>query len=227
MLFSDMVQEVINIVQDSSFDDAIPGYINEAFLQASGRVNIPDLKRIGIASTVVDQMYTPLYGVPGGFSGRLTKILNTDVLRYANIETMTSAVINQGRALDEVGAVEMVALEGRNLWYYPTPETAQSIQCVMFSDPPVLIEDTDEPNFFPGVCHRNIGIHGAAFLAYGIIENDMTGPKVNTEYHFGMFEKGITQLVEWVARHRVHMISSSYDDTVVSTTAWNSSFARW
>lgn len=226
MLFSDMVQEVINIVQDSSFDDSIPGYINEAFLQASGRVNVPDLKRIGIATTVDDQMYVSLAGLSSGFGGRLAKFINNELARFNSIEDLANRVASESRVLTEVGAVEYVALEGRTLWYFPTPTTAESLQCILFSNPTLLVDDTDTPDEFPEICHRNIGIHGAAYLAFLVIEDGIEGDKVNTNFHYTMFEKGVQQLVEWVGRHRVHMITSTMNETV-STNDWNSTFPRW
>lgn len=226
MLFSEMVQEVINIVQDSSFDDSIPGYVNEAFLQASGRVNVPDLKRVGMATTVADQMYVSLAGLSSGFGGRLSKFINNELARFNSVEDLTSRIVSEGRVLGEEGAVEYVALEGRTLWYFPTPVTPESLQCILFSNPTLLENDNDTPDAFPEICHRNIGIHGAAYLAFLVIEDGIEGDKVNTNFHYTMFEKGIQQLVEWVGRHRVHMITSTLNETV-STNDWNSTFPRW
>ena len=222
MDFATMVQEVKNIVQDETFDASIAGYINDAFLQASGRINIPDLKRIGVANTT-SAMYTSLSGLTNGFGGRLSKMINRDLLRFDNIEDMTDWINSAGRSLTENGAVEAVALEGKNLWYFPTPSTKEMLQCIVFSNPAVMEDDDDEPYQFPEVCHRNIGIHGAAYLCYLIIEDGVDGVKTNTTFHYSLFEKGITQLLEWVGRHRVHRITSTLNDEV-ATTNFNS---RW
>lgn len=227
MLLSEMVLEVQNIIQDSTFDTSIEGYINEAFLQASGRVNIPDLKRVGLAETVEGQMFTPLYGIDGGFSGRLSKVLDTSISRFNSIEDLLDTVMTESRDITEVGPVEYVALEGRTLWYFPTPEVAQTIQCILFNNPTVMEFEDESPNEFPEICHRNIGIHGACFLAFQIIEDGIDGDKVNTNHHFTMYEKGIVQLVEWIGRHRPHVISSRGTDTLISTNSWNSTFSRW
>jgi hypothetical protein len=226
MLFSAMIQEVKNIVQDTSFDAAIPGYINEAFLQASGRINIPDLKRMGIATAIGGQNYVSLSGIPNGFSGRLTKVLDNTISRFKNIEDMFSWVTDHSRLTNEVGTIEAVTLEGKTLWYFPQPSSEQSISCILFSNPTPLEYDEDEPIEFPEVCHRNIGIHGAAFLCYLVIEDGIEGDKVNTNFHYGLFEKGVQQLLEWVGRHRVHMISST-SEAPEATTTWGSTFARW
>jgi hypothetical protein len=228
MQFSEMVQEVKNIIQDSSFDDSVPGYVNEAFLQASGRINIPDLKRIGVTTTITDQMYVSLAGLPDGFGGRLSKILNNDIQRYRCLEDLMSFILTNERLIDEVGTVEAVALEGKTLWYFPTPAVETDMSCILYSNPKLLEDDEDIPLAFPEQCHRNIGVHGAAFVAYGIIEDGIEGDKVNTNYHFTMFEKGIQTLMEWIGKNRINTISSTFnDDGVVSTVQWGSQFTRW
>ena len=149
MLFSEMIQEAKNIVQDDSFDSAIAGYVNEAFLQASGRVNIPDLKRVGLANTVLGQMYTPLTGITNGFSGRLSKIINTNIARYKSIEDLLTWISSQNRDITEIcelDSVEAVALEGKTLWYFPTPNDISFIQCILFNNPTVMVEDEDYPD---------------------------------------------------------------------------------
>lgn len=227
MLLSEIVQEVKNIVQDSTFDNAIVGYVNEAFLQASGRVNLPDLKRIGIAATVPGLQYVSLAGIANGFNGRLSKLLSTTILRFKSLEDLVSWVSDQSRDLSEVGAVEAVALEGKTLWYFPSPATTESIMCVLFSNPTQLAEDEDTPSEFPEVCHRNIGVHGAAYQAFQIIEDGIESDKINTTYHLQMFERGITQLLEWLGKHKVHMITSTMNDNTDFTQTWASSFTRW
>ena len=227
MTLAEMEQEAKNIIQDSSFDASIIGYINEAFLQASGRINIPDLKRIASPSTVTEQMYTQLYDIDGGFSGRLTKLMNSDILRFNTLEDMLTYIQERQRVLTETGSVEMVALEGRTLWYFPIPTTEETLTCILHNNPTVLEFADDMPVEFPEICHRNIGVHGAAFLAYDIIEDGIDGDKVNTNHHFAMFEKGITQLQEWIGRHRVHCITSTSMDTTIATNDWNSTFVRW
>lgn len=227
MQFSEMIQEVKNIIQDDTFDDSVAGYINEAFLQASGRINIPDLKRVGIATTISDQMFTSLAGISDGFSGRLSKVLSTTIQRFNSVEDLMSHILTSQRELTEVGSVEYVALEGKTLWYFPSPSTEEEIPCILFTNPTILEEDEDTPDFIPEICHRNIGVHGAAFLAYTQIEDGIDGEKVNSAYHYSLFEKGINSLQEWVGKNRINTICQAFNDDTVSTTQWGSVFERW
>lgn len=214
MTLSEMRAEVVNIVNDDTYNGSIDSYINEAFLQASGEVNLPDLKRIGVATTAKDLLYVSLAGLRDGFNGRLSKLLDDTIERYDTVETMLSAISAQTRELTENGAVEMVALEGKTLWYFPIPQLPQRIFAVLFSNPPKLEADDDVPYAFPEVCHRNIGIHGAAMMHFALIEDGIEGEKVNTTYHAAMYARGVNQLKEWIGKHRIHHISSTLNDTV-------------
>lgn len=227
MLFSEMIQEVKNIVQDSDFDASIPGYINEAFLQASGLVNMPDLKRIGLIDTIPGQMYASLAGLPDGFSGRLSSMVTPDIAQFDSVDALISWVIGSDRSLTEEGAVEAVALEGKTLWYFPSPAVEQTLTAVVYANSRVMTEDDDFPVEFPDTVHRNIGIHGACYLCYILIEDSIDGTKPNVEFHYSMFLKGVQMLVEWIGRHRVHLVTSTLNDNPVSTQNWQNSITRW
>lgn len=216
MTFAELKAEVELAVNDDTYNSLVPGYINEAFLQASGEVNMPDLKRIGVATTAEDKMYTSLAGLRDGFNGRLTKLTDSTIQRADSLETMMSWIEDNNRTYTENGPVEIVALEGKTLWYFPIPKPAQNISCVLFSNPPKMVDDEDTPDAFPEVCHRNIGIHGAAMIHYGNIEDGIEGDKVNTSYHTAMYQKGIQQLIEWIGRHRIHHISSTLNDDIAT-----------
>ena len=216
MNLSEIVDEVKLIVNDSSYDDSIIGYINQAIVQASGEVNLPDLKRVGVATTVNDLMYTSLAGLPNGFNGRLSKLLDQSIVRYASLEVMLTAIQAQQRELTENGAVEMVALEGKTLWYFPIPKPIQNITCVLFSDPPALVGPEDEPVFLPSTCHRNICIYGAAMMHYTKIEDGIEGDKVNTLHYATLYATGIQQLREWIGRHRVHYSTPVLNNSIAA-----------
>ena len=227
MLFSELVQETKNIIQDSSFDALVPGYVNEAFLQASGKINIPDLKRIVSIKTAPRQMYVNLTGLANGFNGRLSKINDTTIKRCSQLEVMLGIIQRDGREITEQGPIEYVALEGNLLWYFPVPVTPQTVLAVVHSSPTIMEATDDYPLEFPDICHRNIGVHGAAFLAFQAIEDGIEGAKVNTTHHYTMYEKGIQQLQEWVGRHRVHQVTSILNDGIKATVDYDSTFTRW
>lgn len=204
MKLEDMVTEVGLLVQDSSLEDSYVSYINEAFLQAAHApgVFLPDLKRIDLATTVVDQNMTLLSALAKGFSGGLSRVNDPDITIFSSLEDLLDDMNAGSESLADVGKVSRVALEGSTLWYHPIPETPQTIQMVLFGNPPILVADNDEPLCFPPNVHRNIGVHGAAMIAYNLIENEIDDDKTNTMANKIFFEKGITDLQMWIGKNR-------------------------
>jgi len=209
MNFAKMCEEANEIIQDASYIDKIGGYINEAFLQAAGQVNLPDLKRLGTLNTIPDQMFASLRGISGGFNGRIAVIVgNLDIQVFEDLDAMLNEISFYDRDTTEVGPVEFLALEGHTLWYFPSPATPQSIMAILYGNPLVLSLDEDIPTAFPDTVHFNIGVHGACYFVFDQIEDGIEEAKVNTASHYALFQKGITDLMEWVGKNKKHNITS-------------------
>jgi len=209
MNFAKMCEEANEIIQDASYTDKIGGYINEAFLQAAGQINLPDLKRLGTLNTIPDQMFASLRGISGGFNGRIAVIVgNLDIQVFEDLDAMINEISFSVRDTAEVGPVEFIALEGHTLWYFPSPATSQSIMAILYGNPLVLSLDEDIPTAFPDTVHFNIGVHGACYFAFDQIEDGIEEAKVNTASHYALFQKGITDLMEWVGKNKKHNITS-------------------
>jgi hypothetical protein len=212
MNFAEMQEMALGIIQDDSYYDKVGGYINEAFLQAAGKVNLPDLKRLGTLNTIPDQMYASLRGISGGFNGRIAAIVGNPELKVLeSLDSMVNEITLTERVTAEIGPVEFIALEGHTLWYFPSPTISQSIVALLYGNPPVLSLADDKPNAFPDHVHVNIGVHGACYFAYDEIEDGIEDAKVNTTSHYALFQKGITDLMEWVGKNKKHTITSVMD----------------
>jgi hypothetical protein len=208
--------ELSNLVQDASFSgDTLDSYINQAILYAGANVDLPHLKRIDTVDTIVSQAYTTLTGLTGGFSGKLRKVKDSDgnpITIYSNLELL----MDEYPTMVEEGEVEAVALEGYTLWYQKIPEAAETLTCLYYRDPTTLSKNDDIPSDFPAHLHRNLFVHGAAWMVYDQIEDDEEGGKVNTKSQFWLsFDEtsrhsGITKLREWIGKTRRHNISSSW-----------------
>jgi hypothetical protein len=209
MNFAKMQEMALEIIQDDSYADKVGGYINEAFLQAAGRVNLPDLKRLGTLNTIPGQMFASLRGVSGGFNGRIAAIVgDLGFQRFEDLNAMVNDISFYERDTAEVGPVEFLALEGHTLWYFPSPATSQSIMAILYGNPLVLSADEDIPTAFPDIVHFNIGVHGACYFAYDQIEDGIEDAKVNTASHYALFQKGVTDLMEWAGKNKKHNITS-------------------
>ena len=212
MTLEELTTEFTLIVQDDTFSDSAVNYINEAFLQAAGQINLPDLKRVAVASTTVSQNFTSLAGIGANFNGRLTKVNSETIAVFNSLEDMMDDITFCGKFLQDVGAVERIALEGRTLWYHPIPTVAENIQVVLYGNPVALVDDSDVPSEFIEYTHRNIGVHGAAMIAFSIIEDGIEGDKVNTAVHKIFFDDGVQKLREWVGKNRKHCITSRWTE---------------
>lgn len=208
--------EIENLIQDSSFDsDALDGYIEQCILYAGAQVDIPALKRIDTVDTVLSQAYVALTGLTGGFSGKLRRVKNatgTNMTISSNLELLMDLY----PTMDEAGDVEAVALEGSTLWYQDIPAAVETLTVLYYRDPAVPSTDGDSPSDFPAHLHRQLFVHGTAWIVFDQIEDDVEEAKVNANSQFWMsFDEknrhsGITKLREWIGKTRRHNISSSW-----------------
>jgi hypothetical protein len=209
-----------NEIQDESYSSAqLDDFIHQAALRTAGEVKLPDLKRLGSVSTIAGQAYAPLTNVSGGFSGRLSRVLNYDLEVYPSLDLLADAYASKtgNESMDSAGELEAVALEGRNLWYQYIPETSASLALIYYQNPPVLSSDNDEPDWLPEEVHYRCLVNGAAFLIYNQKEDGEDDGKVNTRIHFDASfnwnskHSGINATRAWVSRNRVPHVSSCWD----------------
>lgn len=208
--------ELENLIQDSSFDsDTLNSYINQAILYTGANVDIPELKGIDTVDTVLSQAYTTLSGLTGGFSGKLRRVKDSEK-NHIPIASDLGLIMDTYPLMAEEGDVEVVALEGNTLWYQKIPAVAMTLTCLYFRDPATLSADTEIPSDFPTHLHRQLFVHGSAWMIYDQIEDDEEDKKVNTRGQFWLsFDEtsrhsGIVKLREWIAKTRRHNISSSW-----------------
>jgi len=204
------VEDIIQGLDCST--EALNSYINQSILYIGARVEIPRLKRIGVAETIPFQAYTYLDSLTNGFSGTLRRIKNSgkdSIKIFSNL----GLLMDKYPTMDEVGSVEAVALEGSTLWYQRMPEAIEILTVLCYEDPAVLTGDKDVPSDFPDHLHEDLLVHGAAWMAY-----DQEGDKVNAEDHFWLSfnesnkRSAINKLREWLARTRRHNISDNWSE---------------
>ena len=217
MKLSEIKTEVENLIQDSSFESSLEDYINQAIIYAGAMVDIPELKGITTVDTVVEQAYVALTGLTGGFSGKLRRVKNSDgdaIVIYSDL----GLLMDNYPTMVEEGDVEAVALEGSTLWYQKIPEAEETLTCLYYRNPATLSADTEIPSDFPTHLHRNLFVHGTAWMIYDQIEDDVDSNKVNTKSQFWLsFDEsnkhsGIVKLREWIGKTRRHNISSTWRD---------------
>jgi len=215
MILSDIKTEVENIVQDSGFTASLDDYIQQCILYAGAIVDLPELKRIDTVDTVLSQAYTTMTGLTGGFSGKLRLVKDSDgnnIGIYDNLELL----MEEYPTMAEEGDVEAVTLEGNTIWYQKIPTSEETLTCLYYRNPSVPSDNSQSPSDFPSHLHRDLFVHGTAWLIYDQIEDDVEGVKVNSKSQFWhSFDEtnrhsGIVRLREWIAKTTVHSISGTW-----------------
>lgn len=208
MQLSDIREEVKLTVQDITFtDDVVDSYINDIYFAVVASCLVPELKGIDTVTTVLLQPYASMSGVTGGFSGVLSRVYNSDNRSLLILYSLEALMDLKGNLIDP-GSVEVVALEGSTLWYYPTPAVAEVLTVIYYRNPMLLINDSSVPDAIPDFLHRQILVHGAASLCYDKIEGGVEGLKVNTKSHEIEKLNGVMRFREWLGKNRKHYIVS-------------------
>ncbi len=207
MNYSELQREVISVVADASPSIlvSIPDMINEAVQLISEEAYLPSLKTMFTVTTNTSVAYT---SVPSTFSGKLLYVGTSDgeIRRYNNMEE----IVREYPALDEVGDVEAVALEGSVLWYQKIPSTETVLTCIGYNSPATLVNSTDTPSDIPEYLHRGLIVNKTAALCYNIIEDGMESDKVNTKLFESLYSMSIIKLSEWVSKRRVNKVVNAW-----------------
>lgn len=215
MELADIRTEVENIVQDEGYVGAVvDGFINKALAMA---VEEADLRSMKVMDTVDTDdegaAFVSLVTLAGGFSGKLQRVMNSSgepVKIYSDLETL----VERYPGIAEVGSVEAVALEGSVLWYQKIPAEAETLTLIYYRNASALVDEDDEPEDIPEHLQRKLLVHGAAYMIFDEVEDDVDGKKTNTQAQFWLsFSKdnkhsGIVGLQEYVARRRQHKMKN-------------------
>jgi len=118
-------------------------------------------------------------------------------------------LIDQFPALDEVGDIEAIALEGQTVWYVKQPDAETAILLLLYKKPTALDALTDVPTDIPLHLHRSTIVRYAAMLLFDLLEQDDSGQKPNTAAQKLFYEEvGLVKLKEYLAGRRRHLANS-------------------
>ena len=210
MTYSDLVDETMLMVQDSSKYEFVRSYVNMALTEATTKVALPEFKQAASITTVTDAPYVSLQVLPDRFIGGVIKLFGAG-LENVKIYQSLNDMIDGEEIVDmaEVGTeLKALAVEGSNVWYYPVPEVPIALLILYYTTHPLLVADTDSITLFPDFIQRKVVCARAAELCFEKIEDGIDGAKVNTESYAVTANKGIQELHEYVGRSRRHFVSS-------------------
>lgn len=196
MKTNDLVQRVLDKVDDPSVTaEEVVDLFNFALYKAALLTKLPALD----ASATVDT-------VPGSASVALP----SNYLHSVYWIGSASQEIRIGRdyydlgrflkaypdpALAEVGDVRRAAIKGNNLFYQPSPASADTLTLYFFGKPTTLALGDDGPTCLPEPFQAAILCNYALRDLYARIEEGIEGGKVDTMYHESLYSRGMADLV--------------------------------
>jgi hypothetical protein len=214
MNFQQLKNAVGELIQDASLEPSYGNLINDAYYKAVDICDLP-LRQFASVTTVLDAGYTTV-SLATRISTRLikAKIAETgdSLLTYPTLDQFWDDFPD----LTVVGSLSAVCLEDTVLWYAKIPEAATTISLLVKTYPELLEEASDIPVAIPAHLHRQILVHGAAWLLYEILEQN-EDQKVNSASMYNMSfnrknpDSGINMLFNHIAKTRYHHAGSYWN----------------
>jgi len=198
MRFSDLIDEVIDIVHDPLLGETqIKHLLNEGYEQSlySTTDPLPDLETQGTVMTVLNEAFTVL---PDDYLRNLNWVY--DITTDARVTLLGSLQLLKIKypGLAKTGNIEHAAVSLNKLYYQGIPSVKRELSINYFRKPTLMANDRDEPNMLPAHLHRRLLVNYACKELFARIEDGMDGKKVNTGYHAQEYDRAFADLTLWI-----------------------------
>lgn len=200
MTFEELTNEVMGIIQDSAWSEAIiKSKLNQALTVVATGIMLPGKHQL---SPPLPDLYssTDIDTVAGVATCNLSSDFNRDVIHVVNANGDEIPLEKSFRKfLDDYpghtsGSVFRASVYGRNLHYRNVPETAETMTVHYYKAPTTMTMDDDTPNCLPVALHRPLLVGFACKDIWSLIEDGIEGQKINTEYWTREFQQGLLDL---------------------------------
>lgn len=182
---------VSRIIQDASFSESdIVDYLNEGLLAVCGEVPLPELETSATLTTLTDADHVAL---PGDFLVHLRFAYSGDTNRKLSILNSLSR-LRELTLHTVAGPVKRVVASGGNLFYAPTPTTAESIKIIYHKTPTPYTGIASEPDYIPAHIGPRILVAYAAKEIFELIEDGAIEQKVNTIHWMQKYQMALDEL---------------------------------
>lgn len=198
MHLSDLIDEVIHIVQDSSLSEKrVENLLNEGYENAAAVISdpLPDLEKTGTVRTSTSLAYVSL---PSDYHRNLEMVYDSTQNERIPILNSFQALSIKYPGLADTGNLGHVAISGSRLYYQGIPSTVRTLTLNYFRKPYLRSADRDEMSALPVHLHRRLLVNYACKELFSRIEDGMEGQKVNTLYHDREFQKALADLDAWI-----------------------------
>ena len=184
---------VQRIIQDSSFDNDIVTYLNQAQLEIAGGMQsalgdwitppLPELLTIGTVTTSVDAAYVSM---PTNFQ-RVLQFAASSNGAEIDIEDSFIEFSETYPLLNQTGSITSVIERGNNFYYQRIPNEAEDVTIHYYRYPIPMDDIDDTPDGIPSHLQRSLLVNYTAWKIYELIEDGLEGPGVNTQRYMQLF----------------------------------------
>jgi len=198
MRFSDLIDEVVDIVQDPKLGETrIKHLLNEGYEHSLFATSdpLPDLEKQATVTTVLDTAFTTL---PSDYLRDLNWVYDaTTDCRITLLGSLQLLKIKYP-GLAKTGNIEHAAASLNKLYYQGIPSVKRELSINYFRKPTLLHNDRDEPDMLPSHLHRRLLVNYACKALFSRIEDGMDGKKVNTAFHDLEYKLAFSELELWI-----------------------------
>ena len=185
---------VTNIIQDTSFTSTIiDGYLNDGVTEIAGGMEsslgsfvtppLPNLFTIATVDTVTDASFVSM---PATFQRDLRFVSNSSGVEIDICDSMIE-FSGDYPLMDKSSAVVDVIEYGGSLYYQGIPTVAETLTLHFHRLPVDMEDDANTPDGIPLAFQKNLLVNYACKEIYGLIEDGIEGPQVNTMKFTGLF----------------------------------------
>jgi hypothetical protein len=181
---SEIAEQVLDIVQDPSFDeDFVITKLNECAGALSRRLVLPSLDT---EADVVALASASSVSLPVTYQRNLYHCRNAAGYPIQVYNSRAQLLVDHGEPWGRTGVnIRGVAPEGRSLVYAPTPTTDTTLT-VRFQRKPTVITLSAQVDLLPDG-FDDIFVHYACWGCFAMIEQGMEGTKVDTNYYMALY----------------------------------------
>jgi len=200
MIIDDIITDVVDRVQDSSFDEtAILRLINEGRFLAAAEVLLPELQQTSTLTTtslvssvaLPDDYHQGIFWVGSTAHGCRIGERPGD---YYNLLTFME------RFPPKEGRIDAVCVDGANLLYRDMADDQLVIK--YYRKPTIITSTSAEPTELPYHLQRPLLAAYCCREIYADIEDGMEGQKVNTAYWGKKFDQAMLELSSFVLKNK-------------------------
>lgn len=201
MNVEDITTAVLGIIHDDSLTDSILDYINIGRGEIAREVDLPTLNTIDTVATVSTASSVSL---PADYSKGLywvgSAAQKTRVGARRDDYHNVMHLLEKYPALDQVGLIVEVAVDGGNLIYQGMADDTLTLR--YYSAPTPLVNDNDIPSELPTHLHKALLVNFVCRELFAIIEDGLEGKTPNTDKYDMLFKRAMSILHGWADQQR-------------------------